>query len=238
MLVSHRHRFIYTKTGKTGGTSVEMYFEPYCLDREPRPCRGEFAHYEHVSELGIVGFRGPKRPPESQWWNHMSAADIKRQIGDEIWNSYFKFCTVRNPFDRLISRFFHLRAARKIDIDTARPDHAQFEQWLHTRARGGGDRNRYLIEGKFCLDDVIRFERLHADMERMCDRFGLPWNPAAFPHAKRGLRPEGATIASMYTDTAEAIVRKQYAFEFDLFGYADSIDRAHVSETAELASSV
>jgi len=31
MLVSHRYRFIYTKTIKTGGTSVESYFEPYCM---------------------------------------------------------------------------------------------------------------------------------------------------------------------------------------------------------------
>jgi len=31
MLVSHRKKFIYTKTAKTAGTSVESYFEPFCL---------------------------------------------------------------------------------------------------------------------------------------------------------------------------------------------------------------
>ncbi|KPA10844.1 hypothetical protein MHK_008953, partial [Candidatus Magnetomorum sp. HK-1] len=32
MLVSHRHKFIYTKTFKTAGTSVESYFEPFCMN--------------------------------------------------------------------------------------------------------------------------------------------------------------------------------------------------------------
>ena len=31
MLISHRKQFIYTKTYKTAGTSVEVYFEPYCM---------------------------------------------------------------------------------------------------------------------------------------------------------------------------------------------------------------
>lgn len=31
MLISHRKRFIFTKTAKTAGTSVESYFEQYCM---------------------------------------------------------------------------------------------------------------------------------------------------------------------------------------------------------------
>ena len=31
MLVSHQKKFIFTKTKKTEGTSVESFFEPYCV---------------------------------------------------------------------------------------------------------------------------------------------------------------------------------------------------------------
>jgi hypothetical protein len=31
MLVSHLKKFIFTKTKKTAGTSVESVFEPYCM---------------------------------------------------------------------------------------------------------------------------------------------------------------------------------------------------------------
>ena len=55
MLISHRKRFIYTKTVKTAGTSVESYFEPYCM----REGEWSFSHSraEYVSEAGIVGIR-------------------------------------------------------------------------------------------------------------------------------------------------------------------------------------
>jgi hypothetical protein len=37
MLVSHQRKFIYTKTVKTAGSSVESYFEPYCISPEEYP---------------------------------------------------------------------------------------------------------------------------------------------------------------------------------------------------------
>src|SRR5689334_12041430 len=108
MLISHRKRFIYTKTVKTAGTSVESYFEPYCM----REGEWTFSHAreESVSEAGIVGIRSGE-PLEIQgviWWNHMPAKTIRALIGDAVWNDYFKFCIVRNPFDAVVSayRFF------------------------------------------------------------------------------------------------------------------------------------
>ena len=34
MLVSHKSQFIFTKTARTAGISVEMLFEPFCLADE------------------------------------------------------------------------------------------------------------------------------------------------------------------------------------------------------------
>ena len=56
MLVSHRYKFIFTKTVKTAGTSIESYFEKYCMPE------GEWKEShnreEYVSETGIIGYRG------------------------------------------------------------------------------------------------------------------------------------------------------------------------------------
>ena len=56
MLISHRHRFIYTKTIKTAVTSVEAYFEPYCMAEGA--WQESHSRAEHVSPEGIVRFRG------------------------------------------------------------------------------------------------------------------------------------------------------------------------------------
>lgn len=59
MLLSHSKRFIYLKTGKTAGTSVEIFFQPYCLPEE-HICHHTPTHTmeETISEAGIVGYRG------------------------------------------------------------------------------------------------------------------------------------------------------------------------------------
>lgn len=86
MLVSHTHRFIYTKTVKTAGTSVEAYFEPLCMPPGTWDLSGP--REETVTETGIVGYRGPTRPGTAPvWYNHMPAAEIRTRLGSETWNA-------------------------------------------------------------------------------------------------------------------------------------------------------
>lgn len=220
MLVSHRHRFIYTKTLKTAGTSVESYFERFCMPN------GEWdlshARNEHVSESGIVGFRGPNMPPNCMWWNHMPAALIKDRVGKEIWADYFKFCVIRNPYDKVVSAFYFFRRANNAMSASGDLAHerAQFEHWLLQGRQLPIDRNKYLIDGKFCLDEVVRYETLAADLERICARLGVPWEPSLMPTFKSGVRPKSARAADLYTERAKKIVENAFAFELDFFNYS------------------
>jgi len=124
MLISHKCGFIFTKTVKTGGTSVESYFEPFCMNE------GEwtFSHErkEYISEYGIIGHRG--QPGNYTWYNHMPAKEIKEKIGESIWKNYFKFCVIRNPFDKLVSEFYFERSRvnRTLTDNVKRP----IKRWL------------------------------------------------------------------------------------------------------------
>lgn len=219
MLVSHRHKFIYTKTLKTGGTSVESYFERFCMPE------GEWSqsHWrnEYVSEAGIIGFRGPNMPSNCRWWNHMPAELIRRGVGEKVWAEYFKFCVVRNPFDKVVSAFYFARRAANHPVELANleRERALFEHWLLQGTQLPLDRNKYLIDGKFCLDDVVRYESLAADLERVCARLSIAWEPDMLPNFKTGIRPNNARVEALYTDTAKKVVESVFAFELDYFGY-------------------
>lgn len=220
MLVSHSHRFIYTKTLKTAGTSVESYFERFCMPNDE--WTESHARNAYVSESGIVGFRGDNMPANCRWWNHMPAALIKDRVGKEIWENYFKFCVVRNPYDKVVSAFYFFRRmsnaalAESNDLDRER---AQFEHWLLHMRQIPIDRDKYLIDGEFCLDEVVRYETLAADLERICDRLRVSWEPAALPTFKSGIRPNYAKAVDLYTDISRKIVKNAYAFELDFFKY-------------------
>lgn len=104
MLISHKHKFIYLKTQKTAGTAVEAVFEKYCTDKEDHL----FLHYRpgEESEAGVIGFRGLTYKDTSKWQPSLSAEKVKELVGDDVWGSYFKFCTIRNPYEKAISRFY------------------------------------------------------------------------------------------------------------------------------------
>ncbi len=211
MLISHRKQFIYTKTAKTASTSVESYFEPYCMPE------GEWsfqhARDEYVSDAGIIGYRG-SAGGEDQWFNHMAAADIREKIGMEIWNAYFKFTVIRDPFDKLVSGyFFSIR-------DTEQPPEpvTGFRDWV----KNGGDvidRHTYTIDGALCMDYYIRFESLTDDIRQVCTALQLPYEPERLPTLKGGFREQAIPLAAFYDRHTRAIVEQKYAFELEHFGY-------------------
>lgn len=221
MLVSHSHQFIYTKTVKTAGTSVESYFERFCMPE------GEWslshARDEYESDHGIIGFRGSTKKPDScKYWNHMPAIKIRDAIGKRNWKNYHKFCVVRNPYDKVVSWFYFLQRQKdklneSFDLDKERQE---FEDWLVRGKQLPIDRDKYLIKGKFCLDDVIRFESMAVDIERICDQLGVPWEPSALPFLKKGIRPQQATIEELYSEKSKEIVKEAFSFELKHFNYA------------------
>ncbi|WP_198265490.1 sulfotransferase family 2 domain-containing protein [sulfur-oxidizing endosymbiont of Gigantopelta aegis] len=236
MLISHRKKFIFTKTVKTAGTSIESYFEKYCMpDGDWHELH---ARDEYISETGIIGHRG-SREDDSIWYNHMSAEKIRDLLGRETWDSYFKFTVVRNPFDKLISGFFmfenrkenynsirRFRAFVKKTLDrggaidriSGNTEVERFRCWI----RKGGkiiDRDKYLIDGEYCINYFIRFENLHKGVRDVCNDLSIPFEPSRIPEFKKGIRHHNVKIQDYYDNETEQIVRNLYALEIEKFGY-------------------
>lgn len=236
MLISHRKHFIFTKTAKTAGTSIESYFEQYCMpDGE---WQESHSRDEYVSETGIIGYRGTDNS-DSTWYNHMPAKRIRDLIGQDIWDRYFKFTVVRNPFDKLISGFFmlekrkqnysytqRLKAFARQILDRGNPidrvvgetEIERFRCWIRKGA-AFMDRDKYLIDGEECVDYFIRFEDLHVGMKHVSVRLAIPFEPSRIPEFKKGKRHHRSQTRDYYDHETEKIVRKLYAWEFERFGY-------------------
>jgi hypothetical protein len=238
MLISHRKQFIFIKTARTGGTSVELYFEPYCMPE------GEWtfshAREQYVSKEGIIGYRGPNKSHNlDRWRNHLSAKQIKEQIGDNIWTSYFKFTVVRNPFERLISQFYMQRnkanqqsknikkilksQIRKLTKRDLPVDHLldkditqAFKKWVIYG--GGSDQSKfYMINNEFCIDFFIRNELMFEDIKKLCKILDIPFEPDRLPNLKS--TKNKLNIESFYDKELIDFVFQKYQHEIDYFGY-------------------
>ena len=219
MLVSHTKKFIFMKTSKTAGTSVEVYFEPFCLPEG----EWKFSHYrdETITDYGIIGYRGMNASEVSpKFFNHISAGKLRDYVGVELWQEYFKFTVIRNPFDRLVSAFFHFhkhRNAAQYNAATG-SDPEIFRSWIDARMFGR-DHGAYLIDGKVAVDYFIRYENLNDGLQFVCDKIGAPFNIARLPRLKSEYRDRTLKTKDFYDKTSEALVREAFKFEFDYFNY-------------------
>lgn len=225
MLISHRYRFIYTKTIKTGGTSTESFFERFCLPD------GEWTQQHSMDETetiaGVIGHRGGNRKAANpRWWNHMPAKEIKRLAGDAVWESYFKFCVIRNPYEKCISAYDHFVIRNRMPLDTSEfeNDHGLTKEQIRFLAYVSKsmprDRDKYVIDGSLCVDDVIHYENLEADIQRICRLLALPCDLSYLPKFKAGLRQDTSTAARLYSQKALDVVERLYAYEISEFGYS------------------
>ena len=226
VLVCRDPGFVFLKTRKTAGTSIEMALEPYCAP--PGHVVAEQTN-PVVSPRGVVGARlVPYRttrlpgfaerflPPE--WHSHMSAADIRRRMGARAFEAALKISAVRNPFARTVSLFHWSMRSRKIDVTDP---HAAFADWV--RGDWPDDRSVVEIDGKSVVDRFVRYEHLSADLADVATALGLSLDLEALPHAKNNADARQGAIADYFDAGSERIVRDRLAWAFAAGGYPETL---------------
>jgi hypothetical protein len=219
MIVSHEHRFIFVKTHKTGGTSVEIALSEHCgPDDIITPIVEEDEAYR--TELG---FRGPQHtqiPPASgittpgatgELYHHVPASDIRRAVGEDVWSAYFKFTIVRNPYDQAVSLYWW--GTRDRD-----PRPSITEYLLQLAPRHLSDWNIYAIADQVAVDHVARYEDLEGEITRIGRRIGVDLRLPA-KRSKSQYRLDRRPYTEVLDQPARARIEEVCAHELAAFGY-------------------
>ena len=102
MILSHKHKFILFCNPKTGSTSLEKTLEEYQEGREFN--RG-------IRQTGNGEFYPILFPNK-----HIPPLMLKAWLPQEIWQSYFKFVFIRNPWDWVVSEWKYHFKPKKVGI--------------------------------------------------------------------------------------------------------------------------
>ncbi len=215
MILSHLHRFIFIKTMKTAGTSVEIALSRHCgPDDIITPITpGDEETRQAAGGRGPQNFEGPTAGSDQPlFFNHMSGAAIRDLVGDDVWDNYYKFCIERNPWERVVSLYyFRNREEPRLPIADfiERPVVANLQQ------RGS---DLYMIDGVVAVDRIIRYESLVSELEEVRLSLGIP-EPLHLPQAKAGFRPDRLKYGDLMTDDDIARVGEIFSREIELLGY-------------------
>jgi hypothetical protein len=151
----------------------------------------------------------------------MTAAEVRAALGPETWARYQKITSIRNPFDLAVS-MFHWREPEKgarVDEDFA-VTRARFHDWL-AKDLPDCDKGLLHIDGAFVADQVIRFETLTADVDRLYHQFDPGAGPIDVPHTKNIGRRRTHAVPEYFTEESIAMVLRLSGWVFDRFGYPD-----------------
>ena len=227
MIVSHKYKFIFIKTHKTAGSSMEMALAPLCgPDDIVTPMESNVDsgiprnyHEQHLLGRAYAASRWVRKcinrhsPLIGKWYyEHMPASRVRELVGDDIWNSYHKFCFERNPWEKVVSYYNWKKFGQRKPM----PD---FKTWVMKKThRLPSDASLY-FDGVTCLmDEVLEYDGFILKFTDLCQKLGIPFN-GEMPREKTNITKEKVIYQEYYDQETRERVGSKFEREILLMRY-------------------
>lgn len=205
MIVSHQNRFIFAAIPKTGTHSVRHALREHLGPDDMEQARLFVEKKFPIPEIARMGH------------GHVSLAEVRPFLGEQMFDDYLKFAFVRNPFDRFIS-YCAFATSREGSFErdpkrvmrhflfTAPPhQHIIFRQ-QHMFITDAG--------GNLLADEIGKVEEMQLSYDRIAARIGIASTP--LDHANRSRRGD---YRDYYDQELIDGVARIYGRDIELFGY-------------------
>lgn len=205
MIISFKHKFIFVAIPKTATHSIRNALRPNLAEQDWEQCVRFEKKYFPVEALANIGH------------GHITCMQVRPFVLPDTWDEYFKFCVVRNPFDRFESycRFIN-RNNQKMKDDPLGTMKAAIENRAtreHVLCR---PQFEFVTdeEERLVVDFVAKLETLQGDFDRICGELG-------FPHVEleriNASRPEEQSAS--FDSELGGMIREYFRKDFELFDY-------------------
>lgn len=218
MIISHKHRFIFIHAGRTGGRSLTMALARHCGPEDV------------ITPVRAAGFQGQN---DEGFRRHDTGCDIRRRIGEQVWNEYFKFTIERNPWEKVLSRYSSVATRRKRSTLRGKYRHwtsgsLSFPIWFRMRVWIGRTLGRgrlrfsrhyplYTEDGRVIVNFIGRHENRRAHLAMLSDRLMIHIDPdlRIGTRCGRDRRP----YTEMYDPWMQEVMADHFRQDLELLGY-------------------
>jgi len=215
MPISHKYKIIFVHIPKAGGSSVEQ-----ALGIRGQNNKGSLRLKRNIL-FGKQSWRFGSIYLKEKALQHLTAGEIKKEIGKDLFDRYFKCSFIRNPFDRVISDWFHMK--RKFDRQLSLKGYL-LNYVLATRKKLFKrklyddhfiEQHKFIYDnnGKLLVDFLGRFENMEDDWKEICKLAGLTTN---LPRVRVSNHED---YKKYFDNETKALCENLYSRDLTLFNY-------------------
>jgi|19_taG_2_1085344.scaffolds.fasta_scaffold16245_3 hypothetical protein len=164
---------------------------------------------------------------EGEYPPFLSATEKRKQYGDHLWNTYYKFTFTRNPFERLVESYRWRmgvyndpRMRNKIPGLETKLDYT-FKEYLDAGLDENQDQ-KALLSGE-TLDFIGDFTNLQSDFDKVCTTLKI--EPITLPHLGKVVFdniPSFDTVINSFDEETIELINLRYST--DLIEYDYNLD--------------
>ena len=238
MPINHKNKIIFIHIPKTAGTAVEAALNMHGLlkDIGINPYFNQIKDYNVLFGRGLQHFTAHELVQllsSMHFKNYSNNVKIKRVIDNllkllriktkqNIWDTYYKFSIVRNPYDRLVSYFAWL------EMNQNKNESLSFKRFNYflgeTLNIDNILNNRHLwpqykfiyYKGKILVDRLIRYENIQDEFYTMMKDIKLP----RINLKEKRMVSKHKEYSYYYDVVSRNKVYKFYRLDFEIFGYS------------------
>ncbi len=205
-MISYSHKCIFVHIPKTGGTSLSDIVWPRHKRVESDLWMGFVDDYHNKYQTGGL--------------QHLRATQIRQEVGDAVFEEFYKFAIVRDPWDKAVSQYAFMKKRQDLRDFIGMKEGDTFKAYLsliQKRAHVQWMPQRdflYDDSGRLMVDFVGRFESFDDDVRGILAHLGI--GGIEIPHMNKSMRRD---LSNYYDDEALEVVRSLYQADIETFGY-------------------
>ena len=234
MIINHSKKFIFFANRKTASTSTAIALSSSCngkdvvtpLGRDEK-IRRELGYqgptnyipwhnkinYFAIKAKGKLLKKGVTRELKTiSLRTHIGVNEAltKNYISESIFEKYYSFCFIRNPWDHALSQFFELKKDERLhslDLDTFINDGTLERFALSCRSI-------YSHQGNILVKHLFQYEKLQETIDNIFNELDLAGNPQ-LPKAKSHLRTDKRRYQELLNFDQKSKIERIFAQEIE-----------------------
>lgn len=205
MIISHKYKFIFIAVPKTATHAIRFAVRPLLGEEDIEQVELFVEKRSSFNRLAGIGH------------GHVTCREMRSELDKKVWNTYFKFAIVRNPYDRFISYCSFMQ--RENDDFKKNPQPYLYHALLNKRIQKHilfHPQSHFLVDekGETLTDYIGKYEALQESYDHICSRTGMPSVELRKINVSNHL-----DYQAYYNDEIRSLVTNFYKSDIELFNY-------------------